>query len=248
MDFLTLMLIEVHTSIRGDLHPDPTIDPIQAVFITITNDCPLNHILPKSETEILVVDDMTPPKLLQRCVFNTKISYVDSENDILERVIQLVKKHDPDIMCGYEIEMNSWGYILERAQVLGLEIVKEISRITEKFRQKKLRNEENDFEGRIIGRIMFNVWRLFRHELALSSYSFENCMYEVLNERVPKYSFAQLSEWWNEESRVLRWIPVEYYLTKLSGTVRMLEKLDIISKYCQIMHLLKFTLGGRFSC
>lgn len=230
VDFLTLMLIEVHTSVRGDLNPDPVFDPIEAVFVTIKTDSPPNHSLPSNVTEILVVDDMSPPKYLDRCIFKN-VTYVSNEREIIDRIIDLVKYHDPDIMCGYEIEMNSWGYLLDRAQLLDYEIVREVSRITEKYRQKRFRGEnEKDYESRIIGRVVFNVWRLFRHELALSSYSFENCMYEVLKERVPKYSYAQLAEWWGDESRILRWIPCEYYLTRLSGTIRMLEKLDIISR------------------
>ncbi|KAJ2952055.1 hypothetical protein O0L34_g4319 [Tuta absoluta] len=237
VDFLTVMIIEVLAAVRGDLHPDPTIDSIQAVFLTVTNDCPPTHFLQRSNTEIIVVDDMTPPKLLDRCFFKSNVTYVDTENKVIEKVVDLIKIHDPDIMCGYEIEMNSWGYLLERSQLLGMEIVKEISRITEKNRQKRWRSEENDFEGRIIGRIMFNVWRLFRHELALSSYSFENCMYEILKERVPKYTHTQLYEWWSHESRTMRWIAVEYYLTKISGTVRMLEKLDIINRTSELARL-----------
>ncbi|XP_031766612.2 DNA polymerase zeta catalytic subunit isoform X2 [Galleria mellonella] len=237
VDFLTLMLAEVFTTVRGDLHPDPSADAIQAIFIMVTNDCPANHDLVRSITEIIVVDNTPPPKLLDRCVFDSKVTYVNSESDIITKLIDLVKKHDPDIMCGYEIDTKSWGYILERAQVLGMEIVREISRITEKCRQKRWRSDDNDFEGKIIGRITFNVWRLFRHELALSSYSFENCMYQILNERVPEFSFAQLAAWWNEESRILRWITVEYYLTRLSGTIRMLEKLDIINRTSELARL-----------
>ncbi|XP_059056759.1 DNA polymerase zeta catalytic subunit isoform X1 [Achroia grisella] len=237
VNFLTLMLTEVFTTVRGDLHPDPSVDTIQAIFIMVTNDCPADHSLVKSTTEIIVVDNTPPPNLLDRCIFKANITYVNSENDILNKLIELVKKHDPDIMCGYEIDMKSWGFILERAQVLGMEMVREISRITAKYRQKRWRSEDKDFEGKIIGRITFNVWRLFRHELALSSYSFENCMYQVLNERVPEFSFAQLAAWWNEESRILRWITVEYYMTRLSGTVRMLEKLDIINRTSELARL-----------
>lgn len=249
VDFLTLMILEVHTSVRGTLHPDPAVDPIKAVFVTVTNDCPPNHFLTRHKTEIIVVDDSDPPKLLDRSIFNTNVTYVSSETYIFDKVIELVKQHDPDIMSGYEIEMNSWGYLLERSQLFGYEMVREISRITEKYRQKRARGDEKDYEGRIIGRIVFNVWRLFRHELALSSYSFENCMYEILKERVSMYSYAQLWEWWSHESRIFRWITVEYYLTKLSGTVRMLEKLDMISKFSKyfcishttLLHICKFS-------
>ncbi|XP_045535006.1 DNA polymerase zeta catalytic subunit [Papilio machaon] len=237
VDFLTLMLVEVHTSVRLDLNPDPSIDPIQAIFITVKNYCPTNHFLQNEITEILVIDSLQPPKLLDRCVFNSKVTYVENEIKCIEKLIKLVKENDPDILCGYDIEMNSWGYIIERAQNLGIEVIMEISRITEKHRQKRWRNDESELEGRVIGRITFNVWRLFRHELALSSYSFENCMYVILNERVPTYSYAQLAEWWNDESRILRWIPVEYYLTKLSGTVRMLEKLDMINRTSELARL-----------
>lgn len=224
------MLLEVHTSTRADLYPDPAIDNIMAVFITVTNNCPADHYLQKNITEIFIVDDKKNSKYLNRCVFKYNVNYAENENELLEELVEMVKKHDPDIMCGYDIESNSWGYVLERSTALGLEMVRELSRITEKNRQKRYRQDENELEGRVIGRITFNVWRLFRHELALSSYSFENCMYAILNERVPKYSYRKLTEWWNHESRILRWIPVEYYLTRLSGTVRMLDKLDMISK------------------
>ncbi|CAG9559854.1 unnamed protein product [Danaus chrysippus] len=236
-DFLTIMLLEVHTLTRGDFYPDPAIDNIMALFITVTNNCPVNHYLQKNITEIFIVDDKKDTKYLNRCVFKYNVNYVENENELLEKLVEIVKKHDPDIMCGYDIESKSWGYVLERSTVLGLEMVRELSRITEKNRQKRYRQDENEMEGRVIGRITFNVWRLFRHELALSSYSFENCMYAILNERVPKYGYRKLTEWWNHESRILRWIPVEYYLTRLSGTVRMLDKLDMINRTSELARL-----------
>lgn len=237
VNFLTVMLVEVLTFVRGDKNPDPASDAIQALFFAITNDCPSGHRLKKYITKIIVVEEQTPIKYLDRCIFEVDIVYVENEMGLFDKVTELIIEHDPDILCGYEVEMNSWGYIFERAQKCGLEIVKEVSRITEKYRQKKWRGEDNDFEGRIIGRVMLNVWRLFRHEMALSSYSFENCMYEVLKERVPKYSYAQLASWWGDESRMFRWIAVEYYMTKISGTVRMLEKLDIINRTSELARL-----------
>ncbi|GBP39440.1 DNA polymerase zeta catalytic subunit [Eumeta japonica] len=67
--------------------------------------------------------------------------------------------------------------------------------------------------------------------------SYQSDSDKILNERVPKYSYAQLAEWWNSESNVSRWIAIEYYLTKLSGTVRMLEKLDIIKRTSELARL-----------
>ncbi|XP_041971282.1 DNA polymerase zeta catalytic subunit [Aricia agestis] len=237
MDFLTIMILEVHTDVRGDLNPDPARDQIKALFVTVFNDCPSDHTLQRYITQVFVADTKDGFKQFDRCTFRYDISYFNTEHEILEKLVDFVKIHDPDIMCGYEIEMNSWGYAVERSQMLGMEMVRELSRITDKNRQKRWRHDDKELEGRVIGRITFNVWRLFRYELALSSYSFENCMYEILKERVPTYNHAQLAEWWDHESRMFRWIPMEHYLTRLSGTLRMLEKLDIINRTSELARL-----------
>lgn len=48
----------------------------------------------------------------------------------------------------------------------------------------------------LAGRIVLNVWRLMRSELAITSYSFESISYHVLHVRVPRYSWAMLTKWY----------------------------------------------------
>lgn len=48
----------------------------------------------------------------------------------------------------------------------------------------------------VTGRVVLNLWRLMRHELALTSYSFENIAYHILHVRVPRYTWAKLTEWY----------------------------------------------------
>ncbi len=50
---------------------------------------------------------------------------------------------------------------------------------------------------RVAGRVVLNVWRLLRSEVALYSYTFENTMFHVLHRRVPKYEHETLTQWWN---------------------------------------------------
>lgn len=38
-------------------------------------------------------------------------------------------RFDPDILVGYEVQMHSWGYLLQRAAVLGLDLCQQLSRI-----------------------------------------------------------------------------------------------------------------------
>ena len=41
-------------------------------------------------------------------------------------------------------------------------------------------------------------------QVALYSYTFENIAFHVLHQRLPEYSFRQLTEWWQHQSPVNR--------------------------------------------
>ena len=56
-----------------------------------------------------------------------------------------------------------------------------------------------------------------RSEVALYSYTFENMMYHVLHQRVPKFGRSTLSIWWASE--VDRWKTMEYFLTRIHGNL-----------------------------
>ena len=48
----------------------------------------------------------------------------------------------------------------------------------------------------LVGRTVFNIWRLMRAELTLYSYTLENVAKVVLGERRPCYSPGTLTKWW----------------------------------------------------
>lgn len=41
----------------------------------------------------------------------------DSELDLINRLTDLVREFDPDILTGYEVQSSSWGYLIERARL-----------------------------------------------------------------------------------------------------------------------------------
>eukprot|EP00095_Tigriopus_kingsejongensis_P011485 snap_masked-scaffold626_size122949-processed-gene-0.14 protein:Tk11485 transcript:snap_masked-scaffold626_size122949-processed-gene-0.14-mRNA-1 annotation:"elongation factor 1-delta-like" len=72
-------------------------------------------------------------------------------------------------------------------------------------------NEEEDVFGadhtselHIAGRVVLNLWRLMRSEVAFYSYTFENMMFHVLHERVPKHEHLTLTQWWSHTSSLYR--------------------------------------------
>lgn len=38
-------------------------------------------------------------------------------------------RSDPDILVGYEVQMHSWGYLLQRAAALGVDLCQQLSRV-----------------------------------------------------------------------------------------------------------------------
>ena len=60
---------------------------------------------------------------------DVQVEYVSCEHDLLKRLVQLVREEDPDFLIGYEVVMSSWGYLIDRAAVLDINLANEISRM-----------------------------------------------------------------------------------------------------------------------
>ena len=43
--------------------------------------------------------------------------------DLLIKLVSLVFMNNPDVLFGWEIEKNSWGYIVQRCNALGIPII-----------------------------------------------------------------------------------------------------------------------------
>jgi len=41
----------------------------------------------------------------------------NSELDLINRLTDIVREQDPDILAGYEVQSSSWGYVIERARI-----------------------------------------------------------------------------------------------------------------------------------
>lgn len=165
-------------------------------------------------------------------------SYVSTEEDLLNSLIILVRHCDPDILIGWEVESLSWGYIFHRASHIGLkDFMWQISRIptAPPISKGQASNKDNFSDAKISGRIILDVWRIMRHEIALLNYTFENVMYHVMRERVSCPTFQILTNWWNHKSVTIRWRVITHYVIRIVGTLRILIHLDIIGLYQSLL-------------
>lgn len=64
--------------------------------------------------------------------------------------------------------MLSWGYLLQRAYVLSINLVSELARVRvlTRFEDDQKEPKEDDSELQLAGRIVLNLWRFLRHEVS----------------------------------------------------------------------------------
>lgn len=216
------MSLELHTQTRGILNPDPQYDEIRCLFYSIQNDVPENYRnIPRSLNGFICVrsTDSNRMPILQTMPKDLRMCYTSTEKELLLELIKLIAVWDPDIFAGYEIEMSSWGYVIQRGYAIDINMPALLSRVTSEKISKIVHNDderdvdgESDYEIKLAGRIFLNVWRLLRSEIALTSYTFENVMYHILHRRIPAHTFRDRTKMWNKEQT--KWIPFEYYIER----------------------------------
>ena len=125
-------------------------------------------------TAITTDNDKTHP-FLEHCGVseNLELTYVENESDLFNELIKLVRQVDPDILVGYELEMSSWGYLRDRAAYLGINLIGQIGRIPSASPKRATPTSRDDYQYRhtsefhVIGRIVLNLWRIFKHEVCI---------------------------------------------------------------------------------
>lgn len=122
------MALEVFVSTRGDLLPNPHYDPVLCLFYAIENsvpsECDDGKKLPHQAWGYILVKDQSNSGHDRLNGFNSGIQkeFVNSEMELFEALVRLCLLWDADIYVGYEIEMSSWGYVIERSKILGMNI------------------------------------------------------------------------------------------------------------------------------
>ncbi|XP_016072971.1 PREDICTED: DNA polymerase zeta catalytic subunit isoform X1 [Miniopterus natalensis] len=250
---LTLISVELHARTRRDLEPDPEFDPICALFYCISSDTPLPNTDKTELTGVIVIDkDKTvssqdirfqTPLLIRSGITRLEVTYAADEKALFQEIADIIKRYDPDILLGYEIQMHSWGYLLQRAAALSVNLCQMISRVPDDKIENRFAAERDDYgsdtmsEINIVGRITLNLWRIMRNEVALTNYTFENVSFHVLHQRFPLFTFRVLSDWFDNKTDLYRWKMVDHYISRVRGNLQMLEQLDLIGKTSEMARL-----------
>ncbi|KAM6992727.1 LOW QUALITY PROTEIN: DNA polymerase zeta catalytic subunit [Tautogolabrus adspersus] len=250
VQYLTLMGMELHARTRRDLESDPEFDPICALFYCLSSDAPLADEDIMQLTGAIVVDKDhqsrdqghrgTAPLLVRSGVSGLQLTYATDEKALFQELIAIMRRFDPDILLGYEVQMHSWGYLLQRASALGVDLCQQLSRVPGNSKDNRFTAERDEYgadtmtEISIIGRITLNLWRVMKTEVTLNNYAFENVAFHVLHQRFPMYSPRTLSDWFDHNTDLYRWKMVDHYVSRVRGTMQLLQQHDIIGRTSEL--------------
>uniref|UniRef100_A0AAR2LP63 DNA polymerase zeta catalytic subunit n=1 Tax=Pygocentrus nattereri TaxID=42514 RepID=A0AAR2LP63_PYGNA len=239
---LTLMSMELHARTRRDLEPDPEFDPVCALFYCLSCDSTLPDSYSKQITGAVIIDPdfrsadlSTAPLLVRSGVAGLQVSYTVDEKELFQEVCSIMRKYDPDILVGYEVQMHSWGYLLQRASALGLDLCQQLSRVPD-AKENRFAAEKDEYgadtmsEIHIVGRITINLWRVMKTEAALNNYSFENVAFHLLHQRFPLYTPRTLSDWFDHKTHLYRWKVVDHYVSRVCGVIQLMQQQDIVGR------------------
>lgn len=252
--YMSLMSLEIHTNTRGSSVPNPERDEISCVFWCIQSD--------DEELDQNGINDGTHVgviALLKEGISNRTISQQTdievgeepNELDLINRIVDIVRSYDPDILTGYEVHGGSWGYVIERAGYkYDYDLCDELSRTKSdshggKGSDKWGYNQTSTI--RVTGRHMINIWRAMRGELNLLQYTMENVVFHLLHRRIPHYSYQDLTTWYNngkpkDLSRV-----IGYYISRVQLNLEILDQNELVPRTSEQARLLGVDFFSVFS-
>ncbi|BEJ14698.1 hypothetical protein CspHIS471_0404650 [Cutaneotrichosporon sp. HIS471] len=202
---MSVLLLEVFAPSRGQLLPDPAEDEMAAVFFCFQNE---DESLPDSVDHtgyhagyVLVGSEQTAERRAR--LDGIPCFYVESELDLINWVIDTVRQWDPDVLAGWELHNASWGYLAARAfQGFGTDFADDISRLVSSTGpiRKDVYSEHHTSVFKVAGRHVLNIWRILRSEVTLNIYTFENCVFHVLRQRIPHFTAGALTALWRSKT------------------------------------------------
>lgn len=227
--YLSFMSLELYVETREDFFPDPSNDPIKALFWAFQ---PEYQQMPYTKGCILLAETEEEKLKYQSMVTDFDVTvYESDELNLLNALIDTVSFYDPDILCGYEINSSSWGYAIKRGRShFEYDLCELLSRVNEKSFGKV-----GDRWGythtsaiQVTGRHVLNIWRILRNDLNLLSYSMENVAFHLLHYRIPHYKHQTLTEWFSSAEISVKSFTINYLHQRLKVLMDIIDTQEII--------------------
>ncbi|KAI8976865.1 hypothetical protein BDB01DRAFT_801654 [Pilobolus umbonatus] len=242
-DTIDYFSLEIHVNTIDDKLPDPETDPVQIVFWCLKTDD--EYIKKNSSGYHLGIITLTD--LHSTGLRNVELDYVHSEHELFDVLISKIRRYDPDMLVGYELQASSWGYLINRSTHLNIPFLSHLSRIRSTQPKFSVWGSKHTSMYHVTGRHLLNVWRLMKSEINSTSYTLENMVYHFLHKRVPHHSHRTLSDWVIRCVPILKYRATQYYLDRVQLNLELLEMSQVVQRTCECARVLGIEFGSVLS-
>lgn len=246
--YMSTMSLEVHVNTRWSLLANPNEDEISCIFWCLHSedeDLEVNSHLPGVHVGIIYHGEGERPETKISKAVKFDMEQEPTELDLINRLVDIVRDHDPDIITGYEVQNGSWGYVIERARKkYDFDLCDELARVKSqahgKFGKEDDRwGSEHTSSIQVTGRHMINIWRAMRGELSnLLQYTMENVVFHLLHRRIPHYSAQDLTKWYQSGKPRNLMKVVDYFTSRVQTNLEILEANELIPRTSEQARLL----------
>ena len=239
--YMSIMSLEVHVNTRRSLVPNPDEDEVTCVFWCLHAES--GGVDSAAQMGIITHGGKREARMSETAT-KVDIEREPTELDLITRIVDIVRFHDPDILTGYEVHSSSWGYLIERARKMyDYDLCDEVSRVKSQAHGRFGKDADrwgfnHSSSIRITGRHMINIWRTMRSELNLLQYTAENVAFHVLKRRVPHYPFQELTAWYQSAKPRDFQKVVDYFLLRVRMDLEILTVTDLIPRTSEQARLL----------
>eukprot|EP00928_Gymnodinium_smaydae_P006987 TRINITY_DN124_c0_g2_i1.p1 TRINITY_DN124_c0_g2~~TRINITY_DN124_c0_g2_i1.p1 ORF type:complete len:1488 (+),score=212.99 TRINITY_DN124_c0_g2_i1:207-4466(+) len=198
---------------------------------------------------------------------------VANETELLEQVVKLVRRADPDLCVGWELRSRSWGLLMARARALGLRDLRgALSRtpfdgvsyplpssgasLSSSVDSRALDSDliaPSDLQ--LPGRILLNVWRVLAHltfGAKLRSDAPQEAARELLERTIPSIRDAELIRLWHKGSHS-RHSVLQHLQAIAALSLEVFDTLEVLPRAGELARLFGmdviscFTRGTQFN-
>lgn len=147
------------------------------------------------------------------------VEKVETEKEIIQRFLETVKSHQPDLIVGYNSDNFDFTYIRQRAKILGVRMNLGIDESELKFIRRGFTNSAT-----IKGLIHVDLYLVMRRYMNLDRYTLERVYLELFGEEKFDLPGDRLWEYWDHGGEALDQL-FRYSLDDVVATYKIAEKI-----------------------
>ncbi|KAI8898444.1 DNA polymerase family B-domain-containing protein [Globomyces pollinis-pini] len=226
---LRILSFDIECAGRKGVFPDATIDPVIQIANIITL---------QGETKPCIQNVFT----LNTCshIVGTQTLCFEKESDLLLKWSEFIRKSDPDIIIGYNINGFDFPYLLDRAKALKLDKFPFLGRIglsrtvakDSQFSSKAFGTRNNKVMN-IEGRIQMDVLTIMQRDHKLRSYTLNSVSAHFLGEQKEDVHHSIITDLQNGNDETRRRLAI-YCLKDAYLPQRLIDKLMCVINYIEM--------------